>query len=275
MTCADGAGARHSTGMLEFSNFYKFTPLANPEVSGQRWLARARSLSLRGTLLVASEGANISVAGEPEKVDAFTREMCAELQVPASSVKRMPVDEMPFRRMLLKVKPEIVTTGWQADLELNENTFISPDEFHRIARDPDVVLVDTRNVYETRVGTFRDARVFPLEGFRQLTDYMPEFEKLRAQNKKVITFCTGGIRCEKAVPMLRAAGLDNVYQLEGGILAYFEKYPEGHWDGECFVFDERCTVTTHLKRGSYELCENCGQPYKNGQCLMCAGDAGK
>lgn len=254
--------------MLEFSNFYKFTELADPQVTGQRWLARARSLSLRGTLLLAREGANISVAGEPEKVDAFTRELVGELGIQAAAIKRMPVAEMPFRRMLLKVKPEIVTTGWQADLAENEGSFVSPDEFHRIAQDPDVVLVDTRNVYETRVGSFKNAVLLPLEGFRQLPEYLPELEKYR--DKKIITFCTGGIRCEKAVPMLKAAGLENVHQLEGGILAYLEKYPAGHWDGECFVFDERCTVTSDLKRGSYELCTECGQPFKDGGCVSCA-----
>ncbi len=255
--------------MLEFSNFYKFTPLPDPQATGDRWHARARSLSLRGTLLLAGEGANISVAGEPEKVDAFTRELVAELHVDPASVKRMPVEEMPFQRMLLKVKPEIVTTGWSADWNKNEGSFVSPDEFHRmVAEDPDVVLVDTRNVYETRVGSFKNAILLPLEGFRQLPEYLPEFEKLR--DKKVVTFCTGGIRCEKAVPMLKDAGFDNVYQLEGGILAYLEKYPDGHWDGECFVFDERCTVTSDLKRGSYQLCENCGQPFRDGACVSCA-----
>ena len=254
--------------MFEFSNFYRFTPLADPQVTGARWLARARSLSLRGTLLLATEGANISVAGEPEKVDAFTRELVGELKVAPTSVKRMAVEEMPFRRMLLKVKSEIVTTGWQADLSQNDGSFITPDEFHRIAQDPDVVLVDTRNVYETRVGSFKNALLLPLEGFRQLPGYLPELEKHRG--KKIITFCAGGIRCEKAVPMLKAAGLDNVHQLEGGILAYLEKYPDGHWDGECFVFDERCTVTSTLERGSYELCDECGQPYREGACVSCA-----
>ncbi|MCR9145304.1 MAG: rhodanese-like domain-containing protein [bacterium] len=256
--------------MLEFSNFYKFTTLTDPQATGNRWLARARALSLRGTLLLATEGANISVAGEPAKVDAFTRELVAELKIEPGSVKRMPVTEMPFQRMLLKVKPEIVTTGWQANLEKNAGSFIAPDEFHRLAADPDVVLVDTRNVYETRVGSFRNAMLLPLEGFRQLPDYLPELEKHK-DKKKIITFCTGGIRCEKAVPMLKDAGFDNVYQLEGGILAYLEKYPDGHWDGECFVFDERCTVTSDLKRGSYQLCEKCGQPYRDGACVSCSG----
>lgn len=255
--------------MLEFSNFYKFTDLADPDVTGKRWLARARSLGLRGTLLVAHEGANVSVAGESDAVDAFTRELVEELKVDAASVKRMPVRQMPFQRMLLKVKPEIVTTGWQSDFSKNAGTFLTPDEFHRLADDPDVVLVDTRNVYETRVGKFRDAVLLPLEGFRQLPQYLPELE--RYKNKKMITYCTGGIRCEKAVPMLKAAGFENVFQIEGGILAYLEKYPEGHWEGECFVFDERCTVTGTLEQGSYELCKNCGQPFRDGACVSCAG----
>lgn len=254
--------------VLEFSNFYKFSHLPDPDVTGRRWLARARSLSLRGTLLVATEGANISVAGAPDAVGAFTDELVAELQIEPPAVKRMPVNEMPFRRMLLKVKPEIVSTAWQADLEQNEDSFLSPDEFHRLAGQPDVVLVDTRNIYETRVGRFRDAVLLPLEGFRQLPDYLPELEQYK--DKKIITYCTGGIRCEKAVPMLKAAGFDNIYQLEGGILAYLEKYPDGYWDGECFVFDERCTVTSSLGRGSYQLCENCGQPFRDGACVSCS-----
>ncbi|MEQ9364533.1 MAG: rhodanese-like domain-containing protein [Leptospirales bacterium] len=254
--------------VLEFSNFYKFSRLPDPEATGRRWLARARSLSLRGTLLLATEGANISVAGDPRAVDAFTNELVEELKIDPVAVKRMPVEEMPFQRMLLKVKPEIVSTGWQADLDKNADSFVSPEEFHRLAGDPDVVLVDTRNLYETRVGSFRDAVLLPLEGFRQLPDYLPELE--RYKDKKIITYCTGGIRCEKAVPMLKEAGFERIYQLEGGILAYLEKYPDGYWDGECFVFDERCTVTTDLKRGSYQLCESCGQPFRHGACVSCA-----
>ena len=104
-----------------------------------------------------------------------------------ASVKRMPVEEMPFQRMLLKVKPEIVSTGWPADWSKNEGSFVSPDEFHRmVAEDPDVVLVDTRNVYETRVGSFKNAVLLPLEGFRQLTDYLPEFEKAQRQEGRHI-----------------------------------------------------------------------------------------
>ncbi len=252
------------------ANVYKFQDIPHPDVTGKRWHERARALALRGTILIATEGANIAVAGKSESVEAFLRELQPELPFDEASVKRMPIaeDEEPFRRMLLKVKNEIVTTGgWDADLELNAGTFVKPADFHRMAEDPNVVFVDTRNEYETRVGTFAGAMTLPLEGFSGLKERLAELEPYK--NRTIVTFCTGGIRCEKAVPMMRAHGFANVKQLEGGILNYLEQYPDGLWEGECFVFDDRCTVTTKLERGSYVLCKSCGQPRREDVCENC------
>lgn len=256
------------------ANVYRFQNIPHPDVTGKRWHERARALGLRGTILIATEGANIAVAGETASVESFLNELHAELPFDVTSVKRMPVadGDEPFRRMLLKVKDEIVTTGgWEADPQLNAGTFVNPEAFHRMAEDPNVIFVDTRNEYETRVGTFAGALTLPLEGFSGLKEKLPELE--RYKDKTIVTFCTGGIRCEKAVPMMRAHGFENVKQLEGGILNYLEQYPDGLWEGECFVFDDRCTVTTKLERGSYVLCKECGQARRAEVCENCGARA--
>ncbi len=253
--------------MKELANFYVFSPLEDPAAAGAQWKERAGELDLRGTFILAREGANIALGGEPERLDEFIAWFGQSVSLDGVQIKRTSVEKIPFGRLVVKVKPEIVTFGQEVTHALNEGRYISPEDFHRMANDPDVVLLDVRNDYECIIGTFEGAMTLPLKKFRDLPEHLDELRALG--DKKIISFCTGGVRCEKAVPYLRDQGLENVYELEGGILNYLREYPEGHWRGECFVFDERYSVKTDGSPGSYEPCGACGQPSRDGECLYC------
>lgn len=256
--------------MFEIINFYKFHPIEAPQEFGQRWGDRARESGLAGTVLVAPEGHNLMLAGAPEATAQFLAAFDAAVGVDPAGLKRHVSERRPFKKLLVKVKPEIIKTSWQADLSLNAGTFIEPDALDEFARDPDVLFVDMRNDYEFEVGAFRGALPLPMNEFHELPQLLEHLEPYK--QRKLVTYCTGGVRCEKAVPFLKSRGFEQVYQIHGGILAYLEKHPDGLWDGECFVFDERVTVTTRLERGGYQFCESCGQPAKLGAalCARCA-----
>ncbi|MCB1326883.1 MAG: hypothetical protein H7A21_03520 [Spirochaetales bacterium] len=253
--------------MLEVINFYKFFDVADPRALGERWLGLAARNDLKGTLLLAPEGTNSTLAGESPALDAFLREIEPDCSLEDVIIKRMPVAKLPLPKLKLKVKPEIVTTGWNADWKANQGTFVSPKQFREMLDDPEVVVIDTRNDYEYYVGTFRGARVLPLNEFDQFEETLPALEDLR--DRKIVTFCTGGIRCEKAVPLLKKKGFERVYQLQGGILNYFEELGGDDWEGECFVFDYRCSIKPDLSRGTFQFCESCGQPTRQGLCTEC------
>lgn len=261
--------AETMTSPGEMLVFYRFYQVDDPAAVGERWLELAGELELTGTFIFAHEGTNSALAGPTAALDAFIERTAGEFDWDAARSKRLPLDAAgsPYGKLKLKLKPEICTFGHDSDHALNEGRYISPEDFHRLADDPDVVLLDTRNNYEARIGTFRGARLIDMEHFRELPDHLDELEDLRG--KRVIGFCTGGIRCEKAIPYLREKGFD-AYELEGGILDYLRRYPDGHWQGECFVFDDRYSVTADLRKGSYEPCERCGQPSRDPDgCVIC------
>ncbi|MCB1320142.1 MAG: hypothetical protein KDK34_07810 [Leptospiraceae bacterium] len=254
---------------LRVVNFYKFFPIADPQATGRRWLQLMKERGLTGTLLLAPEGANNAVAGPEENIKTFLHDLHhqGEMDLSGVMIKWMPARKMPFKKAKLKVKDQIVTTAWHPDLEMNADTFLSPHDWDRLARDPDTVIIDTRNDYEYYVGSFRNAIKLPLNEFDEFDRVVPELESLK--QKTVLTFCTGGIRCEKAVPLLKSKGFERVYQLEGGIINYFQTMGQGLWEGECFVFDYRCTIQPDLRPGTYTFCGECGQPTRDGLCVQC------
>lgn len=206
--------------------------------------------SIKGTILLAGEGFNSTICGEPENIGNFVAN--AERILDTKLVFKSSFDSaMPFRRIHVKIKPEIVTLKKAVDISKGAGTHIKPKDWNRIISDPEVVVLDTRNDYEFRSGTFRFAINPGTEKFSDLPSFIAEqFDP--ETHTKIAMFCTGGIRCEKFAPFMKELGFKDVFQLEGGILKYLEEVPkEEHlWEGECFVFDDRVTLQNDLEKGT-------------------------
>ena len=241
---------------------YKFTRLPKFQSLQAPLLALMQELEVRGTLLLASEGINGTIAGSRESVDSVVQWLSSQSGLNEIETKESYSDKAPFKRSKVKLKKEIVTMGVEG-IDPNQvvGTYVDPENWNALIDDPDVVLVDTRNDYECQVGTFENAINPNTESFREF----PEFAKTHldpARDKKVAMFCTGGIRCEKSTALLKEMGFESVFHLKGGILKYLEKIPaeENRWQGECFVFDDRVTVDHTLSPGSYDQCHACRLP---------------
>ena len=244
------------------ATFYKFVPIENCEELQRSLQARCADLALHGTILLASEGINATLSGPDAAINQLLDELRSDERFADLTAKFSPAAEHPFGRLKVKVKREIVTLGRpEANPTAQVGTYVTPAEWNRIIRDPDVVLVDARNDYEVNIGTFKGAVNPHTESFRELPDYLTNTLDPQ-QHPKVALFCTGGIRCEKATSYLLQQGFQEVYHLQGGILKYLEEVPEPEslWEGECFVFDERVAVRHGLQPGSHDLCYACGQP---------------
>jgi UPF0176 protein len=241
---------------------YKFVTLENFEALRQPLLAAMEANEVRGTLLIAQEGINGTVAGSRAGVDALLAWLATDERL-ANIVHKESYDEtMPFYRTKVKLKKEIVTMGIEGiDPKQVVGTYVKPQDWNALISDPDVVLVDTRNDYEVQIGTFQGAVNPNTETFREFPKYVKENMDPTKQ-KKVAMFCTGGIRCEKSTAYMKEQGFDEVYHLEGGILKYLEEVPKEDtmWEGECFVFDNRVAVNHDLEKGQYDQCHACRYP---------------
>ena len=241
---------------------YRFTRIDQPEALHDPLLNLMTEHGIRGTLLLAAEGINGTVAGHREAIDTLVTWLKNDTRFADLSYKESTCDEMPFVRAKVKLKAEIVTMG-VADIDPNRvvGTYIEPREWNALIRDPDVIVIDTRNDYEVEVGTFNNAINPAISTFREFPAFVDE-QLDPARTPKVAMFCTGGIRCEKSTAYLKERGFDEVYHLRGGILKYLEEVPEedSEWYGECFVFDERVTVDHALRRGHYDQCHACRRP---------------
>ena len=240
---------------------YKFAELRDlPELREQlkgECIARA----LKGTILLSPEGINLFIAGERTAVESLVSTIRAIPGLETLEAKLSESDEQPFNRMLVKLKNEIIAFGVEG---INPARHTSPrlpaKELKRwLDEGRPVTLLDTRNTYEVKLGTFAGAVTLPIRHFRKFpaaVDGLPE----ELKQAPVVSFCTGGIRCEKAAPYLERAGFREVYQLEGGILKYFEECGGAHWEGECFVFDKRVGVDPALQETGSQLCFACQEP---------------
>jgi len=241
---------------------YKFVALADYAELRGPLLAECRRQSVLGTLLLAEEGINGTLAGPPEGVRAVVALLLRDPRFEGLELKQSTATSPPFGRMKVKLKREIVTMGVPGiDPTSCVGTYVRAEDWNALLDDPELVLIDTRNDYEVRIGTFRGARDPKLKSFRDFPAWLRK-ELAPLEEPKVAMFCTGGIRCEKATSLLRSTGLSEVYHLKGGILKYLEVIPEqvSLWQGECFVFDERVAVGHGLSPGSYELCRACREP---------------
>lgn len=241
---------------------YKFADLPDYRERQPALFAFCVAQGLYGTLLLAEEGINGTVAGSREGIDALIRFLRADPNLADLEHKESYADEMPFTRIKVKLKKEIVTLG-VAGINPNKQvgTYVAPEDWNALIADPDVLLIDTRNGYECDIGTFRGAVDPKTTNFREFPDYVSN-NLNPGKHKKVAMFCTGGIRCEKASSLMVQRGFEQVYHLQGGILKYLEKIPpaESLWEGECFVFDQRISVGHGLKVGEYEQCHGCRHP---------------
>jgi UPF0176 protein len=241
---------------------YKFVSLPNYKSLRQPLLSVMENNDVRGTLLLAQEGINGTVAGKREGIDALLSWLDQQPSLENIVTKESFDNECPFYRTKVKLKKEIVTMGVEG-INPKEvvGTYVKPQDWNALISDPDVVLVDTRNDYEIEIGTFKNAVDPKTKTFRDFPKWA-EDNLDATKNKKVAMFCTGGIRCEKSTAYMKEQGFEEVYHLEGGILKYLEEVPKEDtlWQGECFVFDNRVAVDHGLNKGSYEQCHACRMP---------------
>jgi len=217
---------------------------------------------IKGSLLLAHEGINGTVAGSRQSVDALLAFLHEDARLKDLQYKESLASEPPFYRMKVKLKKEIVTLGVDGiDPNVCVGTYVNPKDWNALISNPDVLVLDTRNDYEYEMGTFKGALDPNTETFREFPAYVAEHCDVKT-HKKVAMFCTGGIRCEKASAFMLQQGYAEVYHLKGGILKYLEEIPEDEslWQGECFVFDERVSVKHGLQEGQYSLCHGCRWP---------------
>jgi UPF0176 protein len=261
---------------------YKFVRLPDFAEMQEPLLSYCQAQGVKGTILLAPEGINGTIAGSRHAIDSVLSFLRCDRRLIDLEYKESYTDSPPFERMKVRLKREIVTLGLP-NVDPNEQvgTYVNPKEWNDLIADPEVTVIDTRNDYEVNIGTFKGAQNPQTESFREFPEYVQNHLDPR-QHKKVALFCTGGIRCEKATSFLLSQGFSEVYHLKGGILKYLEEVPaeESLWEGECFVFDERVAVRHGLEPGTHDLCLNCGHPiseedkaspqYKSGiSCPQC------
>lgn len=247
---------------LVVATFYKFVRLSDLIEKQGSWLEYCKKQDIKGTILLAAEGINGTLAGSRQAIDSVLAFLRSEPCLADLEHKESYTDSPPFDRIKVRLKREIVTLGIP-DVDPNQQvgTYVSHQDWNALLQDPEVLVVDTRNDYEVDIGTFEGAQNPQIASFRQFPDYVRRHLD-PAVHKKVAMFCTGGIRCEKASSFMLSQGFQEVYHLKGGILKYLEEVSEQEslWQGECFVFDQRVAVKSGLVVGSYNLCRSCGHP---------------
>ena len=252
-----------SVNNLEFLNVagYKFEPLENLDSLIPEFQNKCDQLGLKGSVYLSPNGINFSIAGTKENIDTYIEFMEEDSRFRDIPLKKTFSETQPFRRMKVRLKKEIISLG-RDDINPRELTgdYISPRElFEMYETKEDVIVLDTRNEYETRVGLFENAVDLQLDTFR---DFPSAIETLPEEykDKQIVMYCTGGIRCEKASAVMMKAGFSDVKQLEGGVLDYFKETGGAYWNGDCFVFDERVALDKELKETEYIYCYICREP---------------
>lgn len=243
-------------------SFYKFVDLDDLLEIKDSLLSLCGKSYINGTFILASEGINATVAGPREGIDGLIAYLEGDTRFSGAQYKLSHNRKSPFHRLKVKFKKELVPMGISGIRPQRlSGQRVAPGQWNELISRPDVLLIDTRNDYENRVGTFRGAVNPETKHFREFPEYVGE-NLDPAEHKEVAMFCTGGIRCEKATSYLLEKGFKRVYQLEGGILSYLEQVPREHslWEGECFVFDDRTSVGHDLSRGVWSTCRNCRSP---------------
>ena len=271
--------------MLTVAALYHFARIPDPAALKPALLAACEDAGVRGTLLLATEGVNGTIAGPRAGIDAVLAHVRAIPGCAGLTWKESAAATMPFGRIKVRIKREIVTMGVEGvDPAAHSGRHVAPQDWNDLISAPDVAVIDTRNAYEVAIGTFRGAIDPGTRSFREFPDWWRQ-NAHRFHNKRIAMFCTGGIRCEKSTNFLLGEGVEEVFHLQGGILKYLEEVPEQDslWDGACFVFDQRVSLTHGLEPGGHLLCHACRRPlspadtaraeYEEGVCChQCAGE---
>ena len=244
--------------------FYAFTELLNLEDLHRAFTHFLKKEDIKGTVLLAHEGINGTVAGTEDSIDRFKNFLQLNNLYQSQNFKTSTCAEDPFPRLKIKLKDEIVSIGNElVDPAKIVGEYVQPEDWNSLISQEDVLVLDTRNTYEFSIGTFKKSIQPETTNFREFPDWLEGIEsKGLDKSKKVAMFCTGGIRCEKASSLMKAKGFKNIYHLQGGILNYLEKIDEENslWNGECFVFDDRVALNHNLEVGSYDMCHGCRMP---------------
>ena len=251
---------------LLVATFYHFATLEQPPELRRQLLALAATQQLRGSILLAEEGVNGTICGPENAVRGLLERLRQEPGLAPLRAKFSRTSQQAFQRLKVRIKREIVTMGCSSVKPSEQvGRYVEPRQWDALIRDPDTLVIDTRNAYEVAIGSFERALDPGTESFRQFPAWVEQrLRPLVAERrpKAIAMFCTGGIRCEKASAYLLQRGFDNVHHLQGGILRYLEEMPEAgsSWRGECFVFDRRVALNHRLERGCHQLCHACGLP---------------
>ena len=243
---------------------YRFVDLNDRDELRQPFRFICEKLNLKGTILLSKNGINFFLAGNKKSIDSYIEFLESDKRFINIPLKISYTDYQPFRRMLVRLKKEIISLGLD---EVRPAEFtapnIKPQEFkNMLDNNEDILILDTRNDYETRVGLFENAIDLNLSTFRDFPEAISDLPE-EYKTKQIVMYCTGGIRCEKASVVMMNAGFENVKQLEGGILGYFEETDGSYWNGDCFVFDQRVAVDTELNETEYSMCFACREPLTN------------
>lgn len=270
--------------MFKVAAFYKFSRLSRYQALQAPLLMALTENGIKGSVLLAAEGVNGTIAGLPASLDKALIALEQITEIEGIEAKFATASTMPFKRMKVRLKKEIVTIGdVRADPTEKVGTYVEPEDWNALVNDPDVILIDTRNSYEVGVGTFKGALDPHTESFGEFPKYVRKHLG-NQKHKKVAMFCTGGIRCEKASSFMLNEGFESVFHLKGGILKYLEVVPQATstWEGACFVFDERVAVEHGLKVSDFSLCHGCMNPvgaedrvsekYEKGVCCPACAD---
>ena len=244
--------------------FYAFVDLLNLDKLQKTFIDFLKKENIKGTVLLAHEGVNGTLAGTEAGIDRFKNFLKLNHLYESQNFKISYCEMEPFTRLKVKLKDEIVSIGNElADPATIVGEYVQPEDWNNLISQDDVLVLDTRNTYEFSIGTFVKSIQPKTTNFREFPDWLEGLESSDIdKNKKVAMFCTGGIRCEKASSLMKAKGFKNIYHLQGGILNYMEKVPEEDslWQGECFVFDDRVALNHNLEVGSYDMCHGCRMP---------------
>ncbi len=248
---------------LKISNItgYKFIPITDRKSLQGKIQKHSNKLGLKGTVLISEKGLNFSIAGEHKAIQDFIKFLRSDKRFSEIDIKTTYNDYQPFRKMLVRIKKEIISMGID---EIDPFTFtgekITPKELQdKLNNNEDIVLLDTRNEYEVRLGTFEDAIDLNLDSFRDFPNKIMSLDQ-KMKNKEIVMFCTGGVRCEKASALMLKNGFKNVKQIDGGVIKYFEDTGGSYWNGDCFVFDDRVALDKNLNETDYILCFRCREP---------------
>tara|TARA_B100000575_G_scaffold172290_1_gene137994 strand:- start:834 stop:1676 length:843 start_codon:yes stop_codon:yes gene_type:complete len=240
---------------------YKFVVLDDRDALRKPLKQTCDALGLKGTILLSHEGINIFVSGPTKAIGTFRDQLCKDSRFADIEFKESFSNHQPFNRMNVRLKQEIISVGLpNFDRVDSHHGRIHPHELHeKLHNKEDVVLLDTRNTYETRLGTFQGAIELDIANFRSFPEAIGKLDE-SLKDKEIVMFCTGGVRCEKASALMKDAGFRNIRQLEGGILGYFEHVGGDYWNGECFVFDKRVALLPDLSETGTTICFACREP---------------